>query len=145
MPDAFPWTPSTLPEGSYVYAVCKACKEVRYITRAMVLARAGDVPFRSIETRLRCVARPGGKRAPACGGRMALELASAGHGETEAKGGWPTLPARPQVPEKIFRERQMAGRGARAFFPPPGHPAVSPHFPLIGREAAPLRPGRQAT
>lgn len=91
MPDAFPWTPSTLPEGSYVYAVCKTCREVRYITRAMVLERAGDVPFKRVEARLRCVARPGNKRAPACGGPMALELASALHGETEAKGGWPTL------------------------------------------------------
>lgn len=96
MADAFPWTPSTLPEGSYVYAVCKTCREVRYITRAMVLARAGDVPFKSIETRLRCVARPEDKHGPACGGAMALELASAPHGETEVKGGWPTLPGLPR-------------------------------------------------
>lgn len=79
MPDPFPWTPSTLPEGSYVYAVCNACKGVRYITRAMMLEKAGDVPFKRIERRLRCIARPENKRGSACGGRMTLELgASAG-------------------------------------------------------------------
>lgn len=69
---------------------------VRYITRAMVLERAGDVPFKRIETRLRCVARPGNKHGPACGGAMEFGLASTLHGETEAKGGWPTLPGLPR-------------------------------------------------
>jgi hypothetical protein len=74
MADPFPWTPSSLPEGSYVYGVCQACRGVRYVTRAMMLERAGDVPFKRIENRLRCIARRGDRRGPACGGRMDLEL-----------------------------------------------------------------------
>jgi hypothetical protein len=74
MADPFPWTPSSLPRGSYVYGVCRACKGERYVTRAMMLARAGDVPFKRIENRLRCIARVADKRGPACGGRMDLEL-----------------------------------------------------------------------
>lgn len=74
MADSFPWTPSNLPKGSYIYGVCRACGDVRYVTRAMMLARAGDVPFKRIEGRLRCVARADDKRGPACGGRMNLEL-----------------------------------------------------------------------
>lgn len=77
MTAAFPWTPSNLPDGHYVYAVCRTCREVRYITRAMMLDRAGDVHFKTIEPRLRCVARGANKRGPACGGRMELELGSA--------------------------------------------------------------------
>ena len=73
MPDAFPWTPSSLPEGSYIYGVCQTCRGLRYVTRAMMLG-VGDVPFMRIENRLRCIARPGDKRGPACGGRMTLEL-----------------------------------------------------------------------
>lgn len=100
MPDAFPWTPSTLPEGSYVYAVCKTCRGVRYITRALVMARAGDAPFKSVESRLRCVERPANKRGPACGGRMDLELASTLHGETEAKALQRPLPDGALMPAK---------------------------------------------
>ena len=74
MADPFPWTPSSLPRGSYIYGVCQACRGVRYVTRAMMLERAGDVPFKRIENRLRCIARVTDKRGPACGGRMILEL-----------------------------------------------------------------------
>ncbi len=74
MTGSFPWTPSTLPEGSYIYGVCRQCRGVRYVTRAMMLERAGDVPFKAIENRLRCIARPEHKRGPACGGPMDLEL-----------------------------------------------------------------------
>ena len=74
MPESFPWTPSTLPKGSYIYGVCQACGDVRYVTRAMMLERAGDVPFKRTENRLRCIARVTDKRGPACGGRMDLEL-----------------------------------------------------------------------
>ena len=74
MSDPFPWTPSNLPQGSYIYGVCQACRGVRYVTRAMMLERAGDVPFTRIESRLRCIARVTDKRGPACGGRMNLEL-----------------------------------------------------------------------
>lgn len=74
MHEAFPWTPSTLPEGSYVYGICRKCRDARYVTRAMMLTKAGDVPFKRIEGRLRCVGRPDDKRGPACGGRMDLEL-----------------------------------------------------------------------
>lgn len=74
MEDPFPWTPSSLPRGSYIYGVCRTCGGVRYVTRAMMLARAGDIPFKRIENRLRCITRRGDKRGPACGGRMLLEL-----------------------------------------------------------------------
>ena len=74
MAGSFRWTPSTLPEGSYVYGVCRQCRGVRYVTRAMMLEGAGDVPFKSIEKRLRCIARPENKRGLACGGQMDLEL-----------------------------------------------------------------------
>lgn len=74
MTGSFPWTPSTLPEGSYVYDLCRQCRGVRYITRAMMLDRVGDVPFKLIEGRLRCIPRPDDKRGPACGGGMDLEL-----------------------------------------------------------------------
>jgi hypothetical protein len=74
MTGSFPWTPSTLPEGSYVYGVCRQCRGVRYVTRAMMLERVGDVPFKRIEDRLRCIARPEDRQGFACGGRMDLEL-----------------------------------------------------------------------
>ena len=74
MTDPFPWTPSSLPRGSYIYGVCQACRDVRYVTRAMMLERVGDVPFKRIENRLRCIARVTDKRGRACGGRMNLEL-----------------------------------------------------------------------
>ena len=74
MAETFPWTPSDLREGSYVYGVCRACRDVRYVTRAMMLERAGDIPFKRIENRLRCIARTDDKRGRACGGRMELEL-----------------------------------------------------------------------
>lgn len=74
MADPFPWTPSSLSRGSYIYGVCQACGDVRYVTRAMMLERAGDVPFKRIENRLRCIARVSDKRGRACGGRMNLEL-----------------------------------------------------------------------
>lgn len=74
MSEPFPWTPSNLPDGSYIYGVCRACRDVRYVTRAMMLERAGDVAFKQIENHLRCIARRGDKRGPACGGRMDLEL-----------------------------------------------------------------------
>ncbi len=73
MAETFPWTPSTLPQGSYVYAMCQRCSGVRYITRAMMLERVGDVPFKGIDGRLRCI----GRREPrgrACGGEMTLAL-----------------------------------------------------------------------
>lgn len=74
MAGPFPWTPSNLPEGHYIRGVCQTCRDVRYVTRAMMLERVGDVPFSRIEGRLRCIARPNDKRGPACGGRMTLEL-----------------------------------------------------------------------
>lgn len=74
MSEPFSWSPSTLPEGSYIYGVCRQCRGVRYVTRAMMLEKAGDLTFKRIESRLRCIARPGDKRGEACGGRMDLEL-----------------------------------------------------------------------
>lgn len=89
-------TPSTLPAGSYVVATCAACGGHRYVTRALMLEKAGDIPIDRIAARLRCIERRGDKRGPACGGRMTTELARAGHPDTEAKGGWPTLPGLPR-------------------------------------------------
>ena len=68
-------TPSQIPAGQYATAVCKACGEHRYETRALMLERAGDIPLDRIEPRLRCIARPlANKRRAACGGRMTLGL-----------------------------------------------------------------------
>lgn len=60
-----------------------------------MIEKAGDVPLERIEGRLRCIERQT-PRGPACGGRMTIALASVGHSETEAKGGWPTLPGLPR-------------------------------------------------
>lgn len=69
------FTPSTIPAGAYATAVCQVCGEHRYVTRALMIEKAGDVPLDRIEPRLRCVARPPlDKRGPACGGRMTLTI-----------------------------------------------------------------------
>lgn len=69
------FTPSTIPAGAYATAVCSRCGEHRYVTRALMIEKAGDVPLSRIEPRLRCIARPqSNKRGPACGGRMTLGL-----------------------------------------------------------------------
>jgi hypothetical protein len=90
------FTPSTLPAGSYVIATCKTCGAHRYPSRALMIEKAGDVSLERIESRLRCLRRRE-PRGPACGGRMTVELASVGHRDTEAKGGWPTLPGLPPI------------------------------------------------
>ena len=65
--------PSEMGEGWYIRADCQTCRESRYLGRQMMIAKAGDVPVRLIEPRLRCVARPlSNKRGPACGGRMTM-------------------------------------------------------------------------
>jgi hypothetical protein len=87
-------TPSTLPAGGYVVATCRTCGGHRYPARALMIEKAGDIPLDRIEGRLRCIERLR-PRGPACGGRMTISLASVGHSETEAKGGWPTLPGLP--------------------------------------------------
>lgn len=90
------FTPSTMPPGSYVIATCQrpGCGGHRYPSRELMLEKAGDLPLARIESRLRCLERQQ-PRGPACGGRMRIELASAGRGDPEAKGGWPTLPGLP--------------------------------------------------
>lgn len=68
-------TPSQIPPGQYVTALCKVCGEHRYLTRALMIEKAGDIPLDRIEPRLRCIARPrSNKRGPACGGKMTLGL-----------------------------------------------------------------------
>lgn len=68
-------TPSQIPPGQYATAVCRTCGEHRYLTRALMIEKAGDIPLDRIEPRLRCIARPGNdKRGAACGGRMTLGL-----------------------------------------------------------------------
>lgn len=89
-------TPSTLPAGNYVVAICAACGGHRYITRALMLEKAGNIPIDRIAPRLRCIERRDNKHGAACGGRMSIELAAAGANSPEAKGGWPTLPALPR-------------------------------------------------
>jgi hypothetical protein len=89
-------TPSQIPPGQYVTAVCKACGEHRYVTRALMLEKAGDVPLDQIEPRLRCIARPrSDKRGAACGGRMTLGLDGPIRNAPEARGGWAKLPGLP--------------------------------------------------
>ncbi|MDQ7813878.1 hypothetical protein [Brevundimonas sp.] len=74
MTERFRIRPSEIPDGHYIVAVCQACHEHRYITRALMLEKAGDVPLSRIEPRLRCIARPrADKRGQACGGRMVME------------------------------------------------------------------------
>lgn len=69
------FTPSTIPAGAYATAVCCLCGEHRYVTRALMIEKAGDVPLDRIEPRLRCIARlRSNKRGPACGGRMTLTI-----------------------------------------------------------------------
>lgn len=84
------FTPSTLPEGSYVVASCTApgCGGHRYPSRALMLEKAGDIPLDQIAHRLRCIERKT-PRGPACGGRMIIDLAAVEKSATEAKGGWP--------------------------------------------------------
>lgn len=51
------------------------CGEHRYLTRALMIEKAGDIPLERIEPRLRCIARTRrDKRGAACGGRMTLGL-----------------------------------------------------------------------
>lgn len=94
MPQRLGFTPSTLPAGQHVLAVCQVCGGHRYPSRALMLEKAGDVPLSVIETRLRCIERKT-PRGPACGGRMTIELRRNGFNDTEAKGGWPVLPKMP--------------------------------------------------
>ena len=77
-PNARPfwWRPSELPEGCHVAAAClkATCHGYRYLPRAYLVEKAGDVPLDGVENRLRCVERPlANKRGSACGGAMALE------------------------------------------------------------------------
>ena len=70
----FQITPSQIPEGSYIVAVCKVCGSPRYMTRALMIEKAGDIPLWKIEPRVRCIERPRlNKRGPACGGSMEFE------------------------------------------------------------------------
>jgi hypothetical protein len=73
MAEPFSWKPSELPEGQYVYGVCQKCGDVRYVTRAMMLEKVGDLPFNRIAGRLRCIGRQE-PRGPRCGGPMELAL-----------------------------------------------------------------------
>lgn len=73
MAERLGFKPSEMGEGWYVEATCSTCREVRYLGRQMMIHRAGNVPLRQIEPRLRCVARARtDKRGPACGGRMTM-------------------------------------------------------------------------
>ena len=72
----FPWTPSGLPEGGIVMAVCirPDCAGYRYLPRDYLIEKAGEEPLHQIERRLRCVERPWlNRRGPACWGNMTLQ------------------------------------------------------------------------
>lgn len=89
-------TPSQIPEGQYATATCTVCGEYRYLTRALMLEKAGDVALEKIEPRLRCIARPqSNKRGPACGGRMTLALSGPIARPPEANAEYPVLPGLP--------------------------------------------------
>lgn len=89
-------TPSRIPPGQYVTALCKVCGEHRYLTRALMIEKAGDIPLERIEPRLRCIARTRrDKRGAACGGRMTLGLDGPIRNAPEARGGWAKLPRLP--------------------------------------------------
>lgn len=67
--------PSSMGEGWYITAYCQRCGECRYLGRQYMIEKAGDVPVRLIEPRVRCFARPlSNKRGPACEGRMKFEV-----------------------------------------------------------------------
>lgn len=84
------FTPSTLPEGSYAVATCQVCGGHRYPSRALMLEKTGDLPLNQIAGRLRCI-------EPGCGNiGMSVELRRVEAKDTEAKGGWPTLPGLPR-------------------------------------------------
>lgn len=91
MPSRFGFTPSTIPSDSYVVATCAACGGHRYVTRALMLEKAGDIPLDRIASRLRCIERRGDKRGPACGGRMSIELVAVGARPPEANAAWPNF------------------------------------------------------
>lgn len=74
--EPFWWRPPQLPAGCNVAAAClkATCYGYRYLPRAYLIERAGDVPLNWVEKRLRCVQRPlANKRSPACGRAMALQ------------------------------------------------------------------------
>lgn len=84
------FTPSTMPADSYVLATCTVCQGHRYPSRALMLEKAGDLPLDQIAARLRCI-------EPGCGQiGMTIELRRVERRDTEAKGGWPTLPGLPE-------------------------------------------------
>jgi len=90
MPARFSITPSQIPQGSYILAICQrpGCGGHRYLSRAVMIERAGDIPLNRIERRVRCVERKT-PRGPACGGAMELEWGAVGYEQPEARGGWP--------------------------------------------------------
>ena len=69
------WRPSELPDGSSIMADCDRpdCLGRRYLPRAYLIEKVGDIPLFQIEPRLRCVERPRlNRRGAACGARMTL-------------------------------------------------------------------------
>lgn len=88
----FGFKPSTIPDGQYAVGICLRCRNARYLTRALMLEKAGDIPLDRIEPRLRCVARPvSDKRGPACGGRMTLGLDGPILNSPEANAAYPSF------------------------------------------------------
>lgn len=73
MPEPFHWRVSELPEGHHLMAYCRRCQGHRYLPRALLLEKAGDVPVNTIQPRLRCIERGRDKRGPRCDGAMDLD------------------------------------------------------------------------
>jgi hypothetical protein len=94
MSDRFALTPSQIPEGHYIVATCQrpGCGGRRYVTRALMLEKAGDIPLNLIERRVRCVERPrANKRGPACGGPMEFEWGRGPAEKVQTVGRYPVL------------------------------------------------------
>jgi hypothetical protein len=75
MPEPFWWKPSEIPDGACVMASCVRpdCDGHRYLPRAYLIEKAGDIPLNQIQRRLRCVERPRlDRRAKPCGSGMSL-------------------------------------------------------------------------
>lgn len=90
MPQPWWWKPSELPEGDSVIATCVKpnCFGHRYLPRAYLIKKVGDIPLHRIEPRLRCIERPRlNRRGPPCGGAMTLDWAPAAR--KDAPGGVP--------------------------------------------------------
>lgn len=74
MSNRFWFKPSDVSEDQRIFFQCKSCRETRGIGRLELIAKAGDIPMRDIERRIRCQQRLRKPGRPICGGRGEFEL-----------------------------------------------------------------------